>query len=232
MKRGYGLIKFLFDRVAAFIGIIILLPVFFVAAVLVASDGNGNVIFRQTRVGLQGRFFDVYKFRTMKSVDVRFYVDKALIEEGNDNVTRFGRFLRRFKIDELPQLVNVLKGDMSFVGPRPLLPDYIGVYETWEFCKFKVRPGLTGLAQISGNSYLSVSERSYYDVFYIENKSFRLDMEILIDTAKSIVRGEAKRQVRVNLKNIDYFRNKYGDSHECVIYCRNAVNQSLFYSSR
>lgn len=232
MRKGYAVIKYLFDRVAAFIGILILLPVLAFTAALVASDGKGNVIFRQTRVGYEGKFFRIYKFRTMKSVDINFSVEKAVIEEANGNVTRFGRFLRRTKLDEIPQLFNVLKGDMSLVGPRPLLPAYIGVYETWEFCKFKVRPGLTGLAQISGNGYLSVTERSYYDVYYTEVRSMNLDLEILLDTVKAIIRGEYNRQVRVNDNYIDYFRGKYGCSNECGLFYENALKQTHSHSAR
>lgn len=211
--------------------IILLLPVFFFAAALVASDGKGNVIFRQLRVGYRGKFFYVYKFRTMKSINVRFSVERAVIEEDNDNVTRFGGFLRRYKLDELPQLFNVLKGDMSFVGPRPLLPAYIGVYEPWEYRKFSLRPGLTGLAQTSGNGYLSVSERSYFDVYYTEKCSLRLDIAILLDTVKVILKGEAGRKVRVGDYYINYFRNKYGYSEECRYFRENARNQLNYYYS-
>ncbi|MDD3947071.1 MAG: sugar transferase [Clostridia bacterium] len=226
MKNKYLITKYVFDRVAAFFAILLLLPVFVFTTLLVASDGKGNIIFRQTRVGYGGRFFRIYKFRTMKSTDISFSVNRAVIEEDNDNVTLFGRFLRRFKLDELPQLFNVLKGDMSFVGPRPLLPAYIRVYETWEYCKFKVRPGLTGLAQISGNGHLSVNERSYYDVYYTEKCSLKLDFEILLDTAKAILKGEINRKVRVNDNYIDYFRGKYGGSDECARYCETAFHQS------
>lgn len=232
MKNSYEFIKYLFDRVAAFAGIVLLMPLFLFAAALVASDGKGQVIFKQTRVGQKGRFFEIYKFRTMKTAKVGFRVDKAVIADNDGNVTRFGKFLRKSKIDELPQLINVLKGNMSFVGPRPLLPDYIGVYENWEYCKFKVRPGLTGLAQISGNGYLSVSERSYYDVFYVEHRSLRLDADILSDTVKAILRGEAKRQVRVQSRNIEYYREKYRECGECENYFRYAVLQSLRVSAR
>jgi lipopolysaccharide/colanic/teichoic acid biosynthesis glycosyltransferase len=231
MKKSYVYAKYIFDRVAALFGILIGAPLFLFAAMLVASDGRGNVIFRQLRVGRGGKFFYIYKFRTMTSVSVGFSVDKALIAESDQNVTRFGKFLRKSKLDELPQLFNVLKGDMSFVGPRPLLPDYIGVYERWEFCKFRVRPGLTGLAQVSGNGYLPIAERSYYDIYYTENACVGMDLAILAKTLILVLKGEKSRQARVHQENMLQIREKYKDCRECDIYCRNALWQVLGYAS-
>jgi len=231
MIKGYGRIKFLFDRLAALAGVMLAAPLFLLAAILVASDGRGNVVFRQLRVGREGRFFYIYKFRTMKSVSVGFSVDKALIGETDKNVTRFGKFLRKSKLDELPQLFNVLKGDMSFVGPRPLLPDYIGVYENWEFCKFRVRPGLTGLAQISGNGHLPTPERSYYDIHYTENASPRMDFDILVKTVALVLKGEESRQARVHEENLLRVRQQYKTCIECERYCKNALWQILDYAS-
>lgn len=231
MKKSYALIKFILDRLAALLGILVGAPLFLLAAALVASDGRGNVIFRQLRVGRGGRFFYIYKFRTMTSVSVGFSVDRALIAEDDRNVTRFGRFLRKTKLDELPQLYNVLKGDMSFVGPRPLLPDYIGVYERWEFCKFRVRPGLTGLAQVSGNGYLPIAERSYYDIYYTENACLRMDLAILVKTVFLILKGEKSRQARVHQENMLRVREQYKNCEECDIYCKNALWQILGYAS-
>lgn len=231
MTKGYAGIKFVLDRLGAAVAIAVLLPVLVCTALLVALDGKGKIIFRQVRVGHKGKFFKIYKFRTMRTVNVDFCVTKAVIEEDNNNVTWVGGFLRRYKLDELPQLFNVLKGDMSFVGPRPLLPVYLGVYESWEYCKFRVRPGLTGLAQTSGNGHLSVPERSYYDVYYTEKVYFRLDFEIVLDTIKTIVRGEASRKVRVHSSYINYFREKYNSCLECRYYYSKAAIQAIIYSA-
>jgi lipopolysaccharide/colanic/teichoic acid biosynthesis glycosyltransferase len=123
--------------------------------------------------------------------------------KGDDfRITRIGKILRRFKIDELAQLINVLKGDMSIVGPRPTLPEYIDHYEEWELRRFEVRPGLTGLAQVNGNIYLDRQEKSAYDIKYIEQMSFITDLKIILKTVAIILFGE------------DRFVNKSGARYE------------------
>src|SRR5690606_9196155 len=147
------------------------------------------------------KIFKVYKFRTMVKDAVKY--QKVGVEvKGNDSrITNFGKFLRRFKIDELPQLFNVLKGDMSIVGPRPTLPEYLEQYEEWELKRFDVKPGLTGLAQINGNIYLERKEKSLYDIEYIKKIGFFTDMKIIFKTIAIVIFGEDKF-VRKNINNI------------------------------
>ncbi|NCA92140.1 sugar transferase, partial [bacterium] len=111
--------------------------------------------------------------------------------------------------DELPQLINVIKGDMSLVGPRPLLPQYLDAYQGWEWAKFNVRPGITGLAQVNGNAYLSTSNRSYYDLLYVENISPMLDLKILFKTVLVILRGEKRQLRRVSEKKVWEMKQYY-----------------------
>ena len=177
----------------ALMGIIILSPLLLIVTLLVLCDGQGKPVFRQDRVGKDKKIFGMYKFRTMKKVDVAFDVDHAVIEAGNQNVTKVGRVIRRLKIDELLQLVNVLKGEMSLVGPRPLKPEYLETYEAWEMHKHDVKPGMTGLAQVRGNGYLSGKDRSYYDVYYARHVHLWTDIKILFATVAVILVGEKKR---------------------------------------
>ena len=129
------------DRLLALIALTILFPLFLILTILVAADSPGGPFIVQKRDGYKKKTIKVIKFRTMYSKNVAFDVDHAVIDGKNKNVTRIGRFLRASKLDELPQLVNILKGDMSFVGPRPLLPVYTPRYERWEFQKFACHPG-------------------------------------------------------------------------------------------
>ena len=144
------------------------------------------VFFRQTRPGLQGRPFTLYKFRTM--TDER---DDAgnLLPDGQ-RLTKLGRFLRSTSLDELPQLFNVLKGEMSIVGPRPLYMKYLSYYTEHEKKRHAVRPGITGWAQIHGRNHLPWDERLALDVWYAENRTFRLDLEILVKTFWQVIRKE------------------------------------------
>ena len=193
MKRPVYLhIKYALDKVLALLGLIVLSPLFLLLIILVAFDGKGKVLFRQEREGQNREIFRIYKFRTMKRTDVEFDKDRAFIESNNVNVTRVGRGLRRCKLDELPQLVNILKGEMSFVGPRPLLPVYSNMFEKWEHYKFVGRPGLTGLAQINGNGLLSVRGRNYYDVVYNEKTTFFTDVKIVFLTVVVLFKGEKR----------------------------------------
>jgi lipopolysaccharide/colanic/teichoic acid biosynthesis glycosyltransferase len=195
MKKAYIHIKYIFDLIISLAGVIALSPIFLIVAFAVKFDSKGPIIFKQQRNGKDGRIFEIYKFRTMKTTTVKFSVNEALIEDTNVNLTKVGRILRKLKLDELPQLINVIKGDMSLVGPRPLMPEYLDAYEGWEWAKFNVRPGITGLAQVNGNSYLSTSNRNYYDLLYVENLSAWLDLKILFKTVLVVIKGE-KRQLR------------------------------------
>ena len=161
-------------------------------AIAIKAEDGGSVIFRQTRTGVGGKKFNCYKFRSMKSENVSYDKNKRVIKDNNPNLTRVGRFIRKFKIDELPQLLNVLKGDMCFIAPRPLLPVFDGDYEDWELVKFEVRPGMTGLGQVCGNGYLDMKDRKYYDAYYALHASPWLDIKIAVKTVGVILFGEKK----------------------------------------
>ena len=188
----YRVCKGIGDRIFALLGIIILLPLFLVVTLLILTDGKGKPVFRQERMGRGQKPFGMYKFRTMNRVDVPFEVDHAVIEARDANVTPVGKVIRRLKIDELPQLFNVLRGEMSLVGPRPLKAEYLATYEEWEFAKHEVKPGMTGLAQVYGNGYLEGKDRSYYDVYYARHYGLGLDIKILLRTIKVIFVGEKR----------------------------------------
>ncbi len=154
------------------------LPVVLVMAVLVRFTMGPPVLFRHTRTGLHGRLFTLYKFRTMR----------RCAGDDETRLTAVGRALRSLSLDELPQLWNVLRGDMSLVGPRPLLPQYLGRYTPEQARRHEVRPGITGLAQVSGRNALGWSEKFALDVWYVDHRSVALDLRILVRTVTAVVR--------------------------------------------
>jgi lipopolysaccharide/colanic/teichoic acid biosynthesis glycosyltransferase len=170
--------KRLFDLTITLVGLVLIAPLLLMIAVIVRIKLGSPVIFRQQRPGLHGKTFVIYKFRTM--------TDK-LDDEGNllsdaERLTGFGKFLRSSSLDELPELFNVLKGEMSLVGPRPLLMRYLPYYTERERLRFTVLPGITGWAQINGRNEVTWDRRLAYDSWYVENRSFRLDLKILFLT--------------------------------------------------
>ena len=168
--------------------LIVLSPVLLLIALSVRLTLGAPILFRQQRPGWHGKPFTLYKFRTM--TDARDAQGNLLPDA--ERLTALGHFLRRFKLDELPQLLNVLRGDMSIVGPRPGLLSQLAEYDANARKRLLVRPGLTGLAQINGNTYLSWSERWQYDTEYVDHLSFRLDAWIIWRTFAVILRGEGK----------------------------------------
>ncbi len=177
------------DFIVAAIVLVIISPGLIIVYLVVKADSEGHFFFMQERLGLNGNVFKVYKVRTMTFEND---VDDGEIYEGHDEVTRVGEFLRRYKLDELPQLLNVLKGDMSLVGPRPGTPSKIPELNEDGHFRLLVRPGLTGLAQINGNIYLSWQQRWKYDRQYVTNLGFWLDMRIIFKTFLIILHGEKK----------------------------------------
>jgi lipopolysaccharide/colanic/teichoic acid biosynthesis glycosyltransferase len=188
------------DVSIAAVAIVLLLPVFVLAAVLIWLESEGPVFFRQRRVGLNAKLFPMWKFRSMRSdaaVDPHIAVAEAWFagqDSGNGykrdddpRVTRVGRFLRRTSLDELPQLFNVLVGDMSLVGPRPAIPYELEFYEPWHFERQQVLPGMTGLWQVSGRHLLSAGEMMRLDVRYVREWSLRLDFMILSRTLPALI---------------------------------------------
>ena len=183
--KSYDSVKRVLDILAATVGLIVLSPVFAVVAVLVAANLGRPVLFKQDRPGRNGRVFRLYKFRTMRKLDAA----KGFITD-EQRLTSFGWALRSTSIDELPTLVNVLKGNMSVVGPRPLLVQYLERYTSDQARRHDVRPGITGLAQVGGRNTLSWQEKFALDVEYVDHRSFGLDMRILARTVSLVVKRE------------------------------------------
>lgn len=177
------MIKRLFDIVASICGLLLLAPVIAIVAWQIRRKLGSPVLFRQVRPGLNARPFEMIKFRTMRDA-----VDAA----GNplpdsERMTPFGSFLRSSSLDELPELWNVLKGDMSLVGPRPLLMEYLPLYSPEQYRRHEARPGVTGWAQINGRNALSWDEKFKLDIWYVDNRSFWLDLKIIFLTIKKVV---------------------------------------------
>lgn len=194
MKHRY---KRPFDLAIASAAALICSPVLVVIAGLVYWKHSSPVLFRQQRPGLHGKPFTLYKFRTM--TDARD-ADGNLLPDA-DRLTSFGRFLRRTSLDELPELINVLKGDMSLVGPRPLLMQYMPYYTPREQLRHSVRPGITGLAQISGRNMVDWDSRLALDVEYVENWTLWLDIKILFKTVANVMRRSGVVDVPVSIMN-------------------------------
>lgn len=182
-----ALIKQLFDKSLALIFIALTLPVMLVSFVLIWLDSRGFPVFIQVRVGKDGRFFNIYKFRTMKK---NAAAEGPLTSENDSRITRVGRVLRRVSIDELPQLFNVLMGQMSLVGPRAVVPYVADRFDELERMTLNVLPGITGLAQVSGRDELGFRGKSLLNIYYIRNYSIFLDLKILLKTVQVVLRGE------------------------------------------
>lgn len=185
----YIKIKRLLDILMSVLCILLLSPILLICIILIKTTSNGPIFFLQERLGKEGICFYIYKFRTM--IDKKRVVNQEIFS-GNLEVTSIGYYLRRLKIDELPQLINILKGEMSFVGPRPCIPIQIEEFNEDGFYRIKVKPGLTGLAQVNGNIYLSWEERWKYDKIYVESQSLLLDLKIVLKTIFIIIFGEIK----------------------------------------
>ena len=179
-------LKRMFDIVVSTTGLIVLLPFLTMLALLVRHQMGAPVLFRQVRPGLDGRPFEMVKFRTMRAA----YGEKGLPLSDAERLTSFGRWLRATSLDELPELWNVVKGDMSLVGPRPLLMDYLPLYSPEQQRRHEVRPGVTGWAQVNGRNAISWEEKFALDVWYIDNRSFWLDLKILVLTVKRILKRD------------------------------------------
>lgn len=196
MKSGKGIyaryIKRCLDFVISLSMLIVLFPFLIIVAVLIKIDSPGTIFYKQARPGKDKKIFNVYKFRTMVVGADKYQKTGVEVMKDDVRITPLGRFLRRFKIDELAQLLNIIKGDMALVGPRPTLPEYIEQYEPWELERFDVRPGLTGLAQVNGNIYLERTEKSAYDVEYVKKISFWMDIKIIFKTIAIVLFGEEK----------------------------------------
>ena len=199
---AYDLLKRVADVVVSAVLLVVLSPVFAVVALLVRVKLGSPVIFRQQRPGKDGRLFALYKFRTMldappdasvvgsgDAAPAPIAADAAVATDAA-RLTPFGRRLRSTSLDELPELVNVLKGDMSIVGPRPLLPEYLDRYNSEQARRHEVRPGITGWAQVNGRNAVSWDERFKMDVWYVDHRSFALDARISFMTVSAVLSRE------------------------------------------
>ena len=200
----YKFFKRFFDIAASLAAIVVLSPLMLVTAVAVKLDSNGPVIFKQERLGLKGKVFNIYKFRSMccgaehMGTGVYSGVDDV-------RVTRVGRILRKTSIDELPQLVNILKGEMSFIGPRPPLtyhPWDISEYTPEQMKMFDVRPGITGWAQINGRKDVEWHKRIELNCWYVDNQSLLLDIKILLVTVLKVLKNEDNANVRETVASV------------------------------
>nr|WP_314841118.1 sugar transferase [uncultured Microbacterium sp.] len=185
IRRVSDAVKRALDMLAAAVVLIISLPVQIFLALVIAVKLGRPVIFRQPRPGLHGRVFTLYKFRSMRPVDA----DRGLVRD-EDRLTRFGRMLRGASLDELPTFWNVLLGDMSLVGPRPLLVSYLDRYTPAQARRHEVRPGVTGLSQVNGRNSVDWDERLMLDVKYVDERSLALDLRILWRTIAVVIRRE------------------------------------------
>ena len=182
-------VKRLFDILVSLVVLIPFLPVWLVIALLIAVTSEGPVFFLQDRPGKDKKIFKVYKFRTMRPGSERM-VKGVEVMKDDDRVTAVGRFLRRSKLDEIPQCLNVLKGEMSLIGPRPERVASLADYDEEISKRLNMLPGMTGLAQVSGNIYLDLQERYKLDVYYVEHFSLWLDIKILLRTVGVVLFGE------------------------------------------
>lgn len=202
-RKPYDVVKRGLDIIASAVGLVVLSPVIAATAVLVAVRLGRPVIFKQPRPGKDGRVFTLYKFRSMRCVDEsRGWITDA------DRLTPFGARLRSTSLDELPSLWNVLRGEMSLVGPRPLLVDYLDKYTASQARRHEVRPGITGLAQVRGRNALSWDEKFELDLWYVDNQSIRVDTRILLLTIGAVL-------MRRGVNRLGHATTtRFGDLHE------------------
>ena len=187
--------KFMTDRILAIFGLIVCLPLCLIISIAIKLDSKGPVLFKQKRTGKNGRLFTMYKFRTMTvDNDVHDFTQK-------DNHTRVGNILRKTSLDEIPQLISIATGKMSFIGPRPWIPDYFDNMNEIQRHRFCVRPGLTGLAQAKGRNDISIFDKIKYDLEYIKNYSFRQDLIVIALTIKAVFTAKGADAGKATIQN-------------------------------
>lgn len=200
VSKGYLISKRAFDIVASLFGILLLSPVLVIVSIVIKLDSKGPVLFSQKRNGFKGKVFEMYKFRSMvtnaeailKDLEHKNEVSGHMFKMKNDpRITKVGKFIRKTSIDELPQLFNVLKGDMSIVGPRPPIIREVQKYDSWHNLRLSVRPGLTGLWQVSGRNNIGFEEMIRLDLKYIRERSFWYDLKIILKTIPVLL-GDSK----------------------------------------
>ena len=201
MNFIYKFIKRVLDIVCSILGIIVLSPILVIVSILIKLESKGPIIFKQLRAGKGSKPFYIYKFRSMKietpNIATNDFTDSHVY------ITRIGKIIRKTSIDEIPQLFNILKGDMSIVGPRPLLTQYLPLYSEEQKKRHDVRPGLTGWAQINGRNSITWTEKFKLDVWYVKNRNFLLDLKIIFLTVKKVIIKEGINQD--NNVTMEYF---------------------------
>ena len=202
----YGVLKRFFDIILSLVAIIVFSWLLIIIAIAIVVEDKGNILFKQKRIGKNKKEFYIYKFRTMK-VSTPKDVPTHLLDNPESYITKIGGFLRRTSLDELPELANIVKGDMSIVGPRPLAVIYLEYYNDEEKKRHTVLPGLTGLAQVNGRNVLNWNERFAYDIQYVENVSFLLDVKIILKTiVKVFKRQDVSVRGTTQIKDFHVFR--------------------------
>ena len=179
----YVSFKYLFDFSFSFVILILIVPFILLVLIILRIDLNESPLFIQKRPGFKGKVFSLYKFKTMRTM----FDDKGNLLSDSERLTLIGRIIRTLSIDELPQLFNILKGEMSFIGPRPLLLEYIPLYSFEQMKRHNVIPGISGYAQVNGRNLISWEEKFKLDLYYVENQNFFLDLKILILTFKNVL---------------------------------------------
>lgn len=183
-------VKRLMDISISLIWIVILFPLFFIISILIKLNFKEPIFFKQKRPGRSGKIFYIYKFRTMREL-----IDKdGNILPDEKRITKIGKFLRKLSLDELPELWNVIRGDMSLVGPRPLLVEYLDRYNVEQARRHEVKPGITGWAQVNGRNAITWEEKFKYDVWYVDNWSLWFDLKIIFMTIVKVIKGEGISQ--------------------------------------
>ncbi len=205
----YIKIKSLIDFVLAIVMLIVLSPIMIITAILIKMTSKGPVLFKQKRPGKNCKIFTVYKFRTMITATKK----KGKRLSDMERTTKLGKFLRKTSIDELPQLFNIIKGDMSFIGPRPLLVRYLPYYTKEQMRRHKVKPGISGLAQVNGRNAIGWEQKFKLDVWYVDNISFKLDLKIFFMTIEKIFKHEginSSKQITMTYFDEEVRNNKKG----------------------
>ncbi|MFM9987036.1 sugar transferase [Flavobacterium sp.] len=179
-------LKIILDFIFALLGLILLLPLFLIVMIGLALANRGNPFFFQNRPGKNGKIFKIVKFKTM--TNEKDSDGKLLSDE--ERLTSIGSFIRKTSLDEIPQLINIIKGDMSLIGPRPLLTQYLHLYNDFQNRRHEVKPGITGWAQVNGRNAISWDKKFEYDVWYVDNCSFLIDVKILFKTLLKVIKKE------------------------------------------
>lgn len=183
----YKYIKRGMDFAVAFVALLVFSPLMLIVSILIKLNRDGPVLFKQKRPGINGKIFTVYKFRTMT---VKTHDENGRELSDFERMSKIGNLLRKTSVDELPQFINILKGDMSFIGPRPLLTEYLELYTPEQMRRHEVRPGISGWAQVNGRNTITWEEKFRYDVEYVDKMSLKMDIYILIKTVLNVLKQD------------------------------------------